>query len=139
MQTMTAASASSRNARIPGLALPIVGGMLSQNPLNRVDTAMVGTLGNEALTAIGMSINVLLMCLAVIMGNSTCWKLRQRHRLSVLCLAAAKKPVTGTSTSCTHETRIMPQYVSRLSAVFADFGAHRQSPILAERAAPATC
>jgi multidrug resistance protein, MATE family len=69
---MTAtASFSSRNSRIMGLALPIIGGMASQNLLNLVDTAMVGVLGNEALAAIGMSNNVLFMCQALVMGIST--------------------------------------------------------------------
>ncbi len=36
------------------LALPIIGGMVSQNVLNLVDTAMVGTLGNAALAAVGI-------------------------------------------------------------------------------------
>ena len=34
-----------RRTRIFGLALPIIGGMVSQNLLNIVDTAMVGFLG----------------------------------------------------------------------------------------------
>jgi putative MATE family efflux protein len=63
--------APSRNKRIMFLALPIIGGMFSQNLLNLVDTAMVGALGNEALAAIGMSNNVLFMCQAIIMGVST--------------------------------------------------------------------
>ncbi|HFE46752.1 MAG TPA: MATE family efflux transporter, partial [Nannocystis exedens] len=37
------------------LGLPIVGGMISQNVLNLVDTAMVGTLGAAALGAVGMA------------------------------------------------------------------------------------
>ncbi len=36
------------------LALPIIGGMASQNVLNLVDTAMVGTLGAASLAAVGM-------------------------------------------------------------------------------------
>jgi multidrug resistance protein, MATE family len=42
-----------RRNRILRLALPIIGGMVSQNVLNLVDTAMVGTLGNIALAAVG--------------------------------------------------------------------------------------
>lgn len=60
-----------RLGRITGLALPLIGGMMSQNLLNLVDTAMVGTLGNESLAAIGMSNFVLFMCQALIMGIST--------------------------------------------------------------------
>ena len=44
----------SRYKRILSLALPIIGGMMSQNVLNLVDTAMVGTLGNAALAAVGL-------------------------------------------------------------------------------------
>ncbi len=43
-----------RRKRIFGLALPIIGGMLSQNVLNLVDTGMVGTLGDEALAGVGL-------------------------------------------------------------------------------------
>jgi putative MATE family efflux protein len=43
-----------RERRILTLALPIIGGMVSQNVLNLVDTAMVGTLGDAALAAVGM-------------------------------------------------------------------------------------
>ena len=44
-----------RRRQILSLALPIVGGMISQNVLNIVDTAMVGSLGDKALAAVGMS------------------------------------------------------------------------------------
>ena len=43
-----------RRHRIFGLALPIVGGMVSQNLLNIVDTAMVGFVGDAALAAVGL-------------------------------------------------------------------------------------
>ena len=43
-----------RRRRIFGLALPIIGGMLSQNVLNLVDTGMVGTLGDAALAGVGL-------------------------------------------------------------------------------------
>ena len=43
-----------RRKRIFGLALPIIGGMLSQNVMNLVDTAMVGTLGDAALAGVGL-------------------------------------------------------------------------------------
>ncbi|MBW2461331.1 MAG: MATE family efflux transporter [Deltaproteobacteria bacterium] len=48
------APAADRRRRILVLALPIVGGMASQNVLNLVDTAMVGVLGDEALAAVGL-------------------------------------------------------------------------------------
>lgn len=46
---------SNRLQRIFGLALPIMGGMVSQNVMNLADTAMVGRLGKEALAAVGVA------------------------------------------------------------------------------------
>lgn len=43
-----------RRRRILGLALPIIGGMLSQNVLNLVDAAMVGSFGDAALAGVGL-------------------------------------------------------------------------------------
>ena len=60
-----------RRTRIFGLALPIIGGMVSQNLLNIVDTAMVGFLGDAALAAVGLGGFVVFMCQAMIMGIST--------------------------------------------------------------------
>jgi putative MATE family efflux protein len=60
-----------RRNRIFGLALPIIGGMASQNLLNIIDTAMVGFLGDAALAAVGLSSFVVFMCQAMIMGMST--------------------------------------------------------------------
>ena len=57
--------------RIVGLALPIVGGMVSQNLLNIVDTAMVGFLGDAALAAVGLGGFVVFMCQSMILGIST--------------------------------------------------------------------
>jgi len=56
---------------ILGLALPIVGGMVSQNVLNLVDTAMVGTLGAAALAAVGMASFANFMSQAFITGLAT--------------------------------------------------------------------
>ena len=53
------------------LALPILGGMVSQNILNLIDTAMVGHLGNEALAAVGIGGFVTFMATAFITGLST--------------------------------------------------------------------
>ena len=71
----------SRLNRILLLALPIIGGMLSQNLLNMVDTAMVGFLGDPALAAVGLGGFVVFMCSALILGVST----------GVQALAARKK------------------------------------------------
>jgi putative MATE family efflux protein len=62
---------AARRHRIFGLALPIIGGMVSQNLLNIVDTAMVGFLGDSALAAVGLGGFVVFMCQALILGIST--------------------------------------------------------------------
>jgi MATE family multidrug resistance protein len=62
---------AARRQRIFALALPIVGGMVSQNLLNIVDTAMVGFLGDSALAAVGLSSFLVFMCQALILGIST--------------------------------------------------------------------
>lgn len=60
-----------RRTRILGLALPIIGGMVSQNVLNLVDTAMVGQLGDAALAGVGLAGFVNFMAFAFITGMST--------------------------------------------------------------------
>lgn len=57
-----------RLSRVLRLALPIIGGMMSQNILNVVDTAMVGQLGDTALAAVGMGGFVAFMSMALILG-----------------------------------------------------------------------
>ena len=60
-----------RLSRIVTLSLPIIGGMVSQNLLNIVDTAMVGYLGDAALAAVGLGGFAVFMCQAMILGIST--------------------------------------------------------------------
>jgi MATE family, multidrug efflux pump len=57
-----------RRKRVFALALPIIGGMVSQNLLNLVDTSMVGVLGNSALAAVGMANFAYFMANAFITG-----------------------------------------------------------------------
>ena len=59
-----------RRRRILGLALPIIGGMVSQNVLNLVDAAMVGTLGNAALAGVGLGGFLNFLLSAMILGLS---------------------------------------------------------------------
>jgi len=59
-----------RRRRILSLALPIIGGMASQNVLNLVDTAMVGMLGAASLAAVGMGSFANFMAMAFITGLS---------------------------------------------------------------------
>ena len=56
---------------ITTLAYPIIGAMASQNIVNLVDTAMVGTLGDKALAAVGMSGFVNFMAVSFMMGMSS--------------------------------------------------------------------
>lgn len=60
-----------RYKRILGLGLPIIGGMISQNVLNLVDTAMVGQLGDVALAAVGTASFVNFMIIAFVTGLSS--------------------------------------------------------------------
>lgn len=60
----------SRVRQILTLSLPIIGGMVSQNILNLVDTAMVGTLGAPAITAVGMSGFLNFWAISLILGIS---------------------------------------------------------------------
>jgi putative MATE family efflux protein len=60
----------SRRKRILSLALPIIGGMVSQNVLNLVDTLMVSQLGDAALAGVGLGSFANFMCTAFITGLS---------------------------------------------------------------------
>ncbi len=59
-----------RRARIWGIALPITGGMMSQNILNLVDIGMVGRLGDAALAATGIGSFSNYLAMAFILGLS---------------------------------------------------------------------
>ena len=59
-----------RRARIGALALPIIGGMISQNVLNLIDTGMVGSLGDAALAAVGLGSFANFMAISFITGLS---------------------------------------------------------------------
>lgn len=60
-----------RRKAIFGLALPTIGGMMSQNLLNLVDTAMVGTLGPAALAGVGFASFLNFFAFAGIAGLAT--------------------------------------------------------------------
>jgi len=61
---------SKRSRVVIGLALPMMGGMLTQNIMNLVDTAMVGTQGSSALAAVGTGGFAGFMTVAIMMGLS---------------------------------------------------------------------
>ncbi len=60
-----------RRADIWRIALPIMGGMMSQNVLNLVDIGMVGRLGDSALAATGIGSYANYLAIAFIIGLST--------------------------------------------------------------------
>ncbi|WP_245770420.1 MATE family efflux transporter [Marinospirillum alkaliphilum] len=60
-----------RTRRILALALPIMGGMLSQSLLNLVDAALVGSLGETVLAGVGVGGYAIFMLTALIMGLSS--------------------------------------------------------------------
>ncbi|WP_251359127.1 MATE family efflux transporter [Kangiella sp. TOML190] len=57
-----------RSQQVLQISLPIVGGMISQNVLNLVDAAMVGTQGSAAIAAIGLAGFINFMAVAFFMG-----------------------------------------------------------------------
>jgi putative MATE family efflux protein len=59
-----------RRKAVWGLALPIMGGMMSQNVLNLVDIGMVGRLGDTALAATGLGGFANYLAIAFIIGLS---------------------------------------------------------------------
>ena len=67
---VTRACVNQRLKTITALSLPIIGGMISQNVLNLVDTWMVGSLGDSALAAVSTASFLNFACIAVITGLS---------------------------------------------------------------------
>ncbi|MDH3924717.1 MAG: MATE family efflux transporter, partial [Xanthomonadales bacterium] len=59
-----------RRGMIWGIALPIMGGMMSQNVLNLVDIGMVGRLGDSALAATGIGGFTNYLAISFIIGLS---------------------------------------------------------------------
>jgi MATE family multidrug resistance protein len=59
-----------RRKMIWGIALPIMGGMMSQNVLNLVDIGMVGRLGDSALAATGIGAFTNYLAISFIIGLS---------------------------------------------------------------------
>lgn len=60
-----------RRTKLFAIALPIIGGMLSQNLLNLIDIAMVGRLGDAALAATGVGSFFNFLSVALVLGLST--------------------------------------------------------------------
>ncbi len=84
-----------RYKTILDLALPIMGGMVSQNIMNLVDTAMVGSLGKAALAAVGMSSFAAFMSQAFIMGLSSGVQAMAARRLGAGRRSVMAVPLNG--------------------------------------------
>ena len=77
------------------LALPIIGGMMSQNLLNLADAWMVGELGEVALAATGISNFLNFMAVAAITGLSPAVQAIAARRVGQGDAAAAVAPLNG--------------------------------------------
>ena len=84
-----------RLSRIGHLALPIVGGMMSQTVLNLVDTAMVGFLGRDALAGVGTASFAAFMATALVMGLSSGVQAMSARRIGEGRADEAAVPLTG--------------------------------------------
>ena len=84
-----------RLSRIGHLALPIVGGMVSQTVLNLVDTAMVGFLGSDALAGVGTASFAAFMATALVMGLSSGVQAISARRIGQGRADEAAVPLTG--------------------------------------------
>ncbi|MEM1349909.1 MAG: MATE family efflux transporter [Myxococcota bacterium] len=84
-----------RPRRIMMLSLPIIGGMISQNVLNLVDTAMVGTLGDSALAAVGIASFAAFMANSFITGLSSGVQAMSARRLGEERVRETAVPLNG--------------------------------------------
>jgi MATE family multidrug resistance protein len=84
-----------RLRQILTLGLPIIGGMVSQNVLNLVDTAMVGSLGDAALAGVGLGSFATFMAQAFIMGLGSGVQAMAARRVGEGRLDAVARPLNG--------------------------------------------
>src|SRR6185503_18325600 len=84
-----------RTREILHLSLPIIGGMMSQNLLNLVDTWLVGGLGAAALAACGLANFLNFMSVAAITGLSTAVQAMAARRVGEGKSAEAAVPLNG--------------------------------------------
>src|SRR5690348_8899636 len=85
----------SRTREILHLSLPIIGGMMSQNLLNLVDTWLVGGLGPAALAACGFANFLNFMSVAAITGLSTAVQATAARRVGEGRLTETAIPLNG--------------------------------------------
>lgn len=84
-----------RRRRILGLSLPIIGGMISQNVLNLVDTYMVGQLGDVALGAVVMGGFLTFTAGAVLLGMGSAVQAMSARRVGAGQSGEAALPLNG--------------------------------------------
>lgn len=84
-----------RSSQILHIALPIIGGMMSQNILNLVDAAMVGQLGKIELAAVGLASFVNFVAAAVFMGFSSGVQATVARRIGEGKESIAANPLNG--------------------------------------------
>jgi multidrug resistance protein, MATE family len=85
----------SRSGEVLALSLPIIGGMMSQNLLNLVDTWLVGGLGAAALAACGLANFLNFMAVAAITGLSTAVQAIAARRVGEGRLGETAVPLNG--------------------------------------------
>jgi len=84
-----------RLRRIVGLALPIIGAMVSQNVLNLVDTFMVSRLGTAAMAAVGVGNFANFMAMAFVTGLSAGVQAAAARRVGEGRTSEAAIPLNG--------------------------------------------
>jgi len=84
-----------RSSQILQIALPIIGGMMSQNILNLVDAAMVGQLGKVELAGVGLASFVNFVAAAVFMGFSSGVQAMVARRIGEGNESIAANPLNG--------------------------------------------
>lgn len=84
-----------RYKHILTIALPIIGGMISQNVLNLVDAAMVGVLGTAQLAAVGLASFINFVAAAAFMGMSAGVQAMVSRRMGEGRTSEAANPLNG--------------------------------------------
>ena len=84
-----------RRGRVWAIAVPIMGGMMSQNVLNLVDIGMVGRLGDSALAATGIGSFANYLAIAFIIGLSAGVQALAARRLGEGRTAETAVPLNG--------------------------------------------
>ncbi|WP_196140276.1 MATE family efflux transporter [Aliikangiella sp. G2MR2-5] len=84
-----------RSSQIFQIALPIIGGMVSQNILNLVDAAMVGQLGSTPLAAVGLASFINFVAAAMFMGMAAGVQAMVARRVGEGRTSDAANPLNG--------------------------------------------